>query len=144
MTVRHETEDQLRKLLNARNLRATRPRITVLQVLNRMPKPVSLRDVCEAMQPDPLDKSTVFRVLTDLAAAGILRRLELGDHTWRYERIRNRDDDEARVHMLCIDCGDISALTQRDLTLDVSRNIGPIEEVLLKGRCETCQARATG
>ncbi len=42
--------------------------------------------------------------------------------------------------MLCIDCGLVTSLTEKDVQLRVSKLLGSIQEVLIRGHCESCQS----
>jgi hypothetical protein len=37
--------------------------------------------------------------------------------------------------LLCVECGSVTCLTDDDLELNISKSVGAIEDVLLKGRC---------
>ncbi len=74
-----------------------------------------------------------------MTEAGLLRKMELGDHVWRYERVSGAGDASAHPHLLCVDCGSIQCLDDNQVELKASTSVGHIEDVLLKGRCPDCQ-----
>ncbi|MBM3954587.1 MAG: hypothetical protein FJ309_08235 [Planctomycetes bacterium] len=88
------------------------------------------------------DKSTVFRVLQDFISTGLARRLDVGDHAWRYEQtssIPTGTKGHAHPHMLCVDCGSVTCLADAADDLRVPKSVGDIEEIILKGHCKPCQ-----
>lgn len=137
------TLDDVRQRLRAADLRATPARIAVLGLLAKVQGPISHQEAFESLSESGVDKSTLFRTLNDLAAAGLARRMELGDHVWRYEAVResasSHSSEEAHPHLLCVDCGSVTCLTQKEVAVRVSKSLGPIEDVLLKGHCSACQ-----
>ena len=99
--------------------------------------------VMASLEPGAHDKASVWRILSDLADCGILRRMDLGDRVWRYElrdACRNVTDDHP--HFLCEECGDVSCLPP----LEVRALNGSLPEKLLNadfrvrvmGRCGVC------
>ncbi|MEC9094210.1 MAG: transcriptional repressor, partial [Planctomycetota bacterium] len=89
-----------------------------------------------------VDKATVFRNLNDMASAGLIRRTELGDHVWRFEAINGHDHHSSNhPHFICIDCGNVSCIDQVKLTkssVQFSKTIGEVTEILLRGHCNDC------
>jgi Fur family transcriptional regulator, ferric uptake regulator len=137
--------DDTRHRLRDHGLRATPARIAVLNLLGDASQPSTHQEISERLASRGIDKSTVFRALNDLTEVGLARRMELGDHVWRYEptRVNANDDDpqQPHPHLLCIDCGTITCLSDRDVTLRVAKSVGVIEDILLKGHCPHCAAK---
>ena len=134
--------EQIRSALRERGLRATRARIAVLQQLMHAPAPLTHSDLSQTLVPLGFDKATVFRNLVDLTEAGLVDRVELGDHVWRFEVIDTDEiDGQRHPHFVCTDCGKVSCLEQMKFTAG-SRNkasvIGQISEILIKGLCVKC------
>ncbi len=102
---------------------------------------MSHQDVTALLAGEGIEKSTVFRALTDLTEAKLLRKMELGDHVWRFETIKNTTEQAStpHPHLLCVDCGDVECLDDSQVELKASQNVGPIEDVLLKGHCRKCR-----
>ncbi len=125
-------------LLRSKDLRATPARIAVVNFVSKSQSPVTHLEATEHLAKNGFDKSTIFRALNDLADAGIMRRMELGDHVWRYERISEEaaGDHSIHPHLLCVDCGSVQCLDDSQIELKTSRSIGKIEDVLLKGHCK--------
>lgn len=130
--------DGIRVLLRSAGLRATHARIAVINFLDGSGHPSTHLEVTEKLEKSGFEKSTVFRALGDLTEAGLLRKMELGDHVWRFERV-GEADASAHPHLLCVDCGSIQCLNDNQVELKASRSVGDIEDVLLKGRCPECR-----
>lgn len=137
--------EELREIVRVAGLRRTASRIAVLRCLHGAAAPVSHADVAGLLAAQGFDNSTVFRNLKELAEAGILSRVELGDHVFRYEwrRERGGHDTGEHPHFLCVDCGEVSCLP--DVTVNITptpgskrSTVSDVTEVLLKGHCDRC------
>jgi Fur family ferric uptake transcriptional regulator len=136
---------EIRSEIRAAGIRSTAPRISVLERLRRAAAPLSHAEITEELLPLGFDRATIYRNLVDLAEAGLLSRVELGDHVWRYE-VRGpepRDGASEHPHFVCNDCGTVSCLPT--VSVDIrpapgSRRsvVAEISDVVLKGRCESC------
>jgi Fur family ferric uptake transcriptional regulator len=135
--------EQLKELIRGSGLRATPARIAVLQYLSDAKRPITHAELVEQLGDNGTDASTLFRALNDMAESQLLRRMELGDHVWRYEMIDQTADHQPHAHFLCVDCGEITCLHGNDSYVSqISRTktkIGAVTEVLLKGHCSDCQ-----
>ena len=139
------TPDVLRRSLREAGLRATAPRLAMLRSLTAASGPVSHGEVASDLASEGWDRATVYRNLIALTTAGLLRRTDLGDHTWRFELQRAEPVGEATVHphFLCDACGDVVCLPGGAVQVVAAR--GPPRaiqrrryEVQIKGRCDRC------
>ena len=131
-----------RQTIQAAGLRATSARVATLLVLRESSAPLTHAEVAERLASHEIDKSTVFRNLTDMVNVNLLRRSELGDHVWRFEIIRETEGEhESHPHFVCVDCGTVSCLDEIQLTNKskvASRRLGEVTEILLRGHCHDC------
>jgi Fur family transcriptional regulator, ferric uptake regulator len=136
---------EVRALLRGKKMRATAIRIAVLVTLHESQIPMTHEQVIELLPSGAFDKASVWRVLSDLAETGILRRMDLGDRIWRYELYDAcRAITNDHPHFLCETCGVVRCLPP----LDVRARDGAIPEVLLHaefsirvtGQCAQCLA----
>ncbi len=136
------TVAELKELLRAAGLRATNARIAVLAHFFRGAGPQTHGEIADALHGRGYDRTTVYRNLIELADAGLLLRMELGDHVWRFE-FRDRRSEAAHPHFLCVECGEVSCLSGLDLTSafvdEKLKGVHDITEVLLKGHCNDCR-----
>lgn len=132
--------DENRNALRNNGLRATPARVAILTALEDYKVPITHQELTEKLDSLGLDKSTIFRALQDLTEARLLRRLELGDHVWRYELAKHSAEHDAQLHphLLCVDCGNIRCLNDAEVKVQLSPELGEVVDVLIKGHCQTC------
>jgi Fur family ferric uptake transcriptional regulator len=106
-------------------LRCTAARLTVLQHIVDNAGPKTHAEVSDALADKGFDRATIYRNLTELTEAGILSRVELGDHVWRFE-LRGKDaagrHEESHPHFVCTSCGEVSCLD--DVTVAITPKSG--------------------
>jgi Fur family transcriptional regulator, ferric uptake regulator len=135
---------KFKTLIRKTGLRSTPPRIAVLQALSKIATPLSHGDLIDKLAPQGLDRATIFRNLSDLTEAGLLSRIDVGDHTWRFELKNQENKNTAHPHFVCTDCGDVSCLPTANVQVSHypsagNNKVGNISEILLKGHCEDCE-----
>lgn len=146
--------EALRQALRDAGLRATAPRLAVLRNLNGATGPVSHGEVASDLAAEGWDRATVYRNLMALTSAGLLRRTDLGDHTWRFELKRGEpgapgqpgrtaEDGSVHPHFLCDACGDVVCLPGSAVQVVAARGTPKAiqrrrYEVQIKGRCDNC------
>lgn len=137
--------NEVRGLLREQGLRCTSSRIAVLVTLHERGAPMTHEQVMASLPPGAFDKASIWRILSDLADCGILRRMDLGERIWRYElRDACRPVTDDHPHFLCEVCGDVSCLPP----LEVRSVGGVLPEVLrhaefhvrVTGKCGACVA----
>ena len=137
-----DQSESIKLSIREAGLRATPARIATLKLLHEATSPLTHAEVAAEIQDLGVDKATVFRNLNDMAAAGLLRRTELGDRVWRFELIAENDDHgSAHPHFVCVDCGTVSCMDEIKLTagsLRLSQEFGEVTEILLRGHCNDC------
>jgi Fur family transcriptional regulator, ferric uptake regulator len=135
-------EQRLRRV----DQRYTSGRRAIVSLLASTGHPVSISDIAENL-PD-LPRSSAYRHLVDLQAAGLVRRVAAGDEFTRFELAE--DLTEHHHHLLCMNCGRVI-----DVTLppgseqDVTRAIGKLADsegfqvsghrLDVLGVCASCQ-----
>jgi Fur family ferric uptake transcriptional regulator len=116
----------------------------VLRELELAESPLSHQDMLLRLADYCWDSATIFRNLRDLCDAGLVIRIDAGDHTWRFELAQRPAHQIARhPHFLCVACGAITCLHDISLSdagrrLRIPSHVQQVEEVLLKGRCQNC------
>lgn len=133
--------DELRAAVRGRGLRATPSRLAVLELLHASDSPVSHADVADRLASQAWDRATIYRNLTDLAEAGLLRRTDVGDHIWRFEAV-NEEHDGAHPHFVCTECGTIECLPELELAVRRAKAPRALRqrqvEVHVRGLCDAC------
>ncbi|MBS1120073.1 MAG: ferric uptake regulator, Fur family [Deltaproteobacteria bacterium] len=135
--------DELRDAVRACGLRATPSRIAVLELVRTSGSPISHADAADRLALQVWDRATIYRNLTDLAEAGLLRRTDVGDHVWRFEALAPGDDPKAsHAHFVCTECGTIECLPELEISTrraKVPRAVKQRQvEVHVRGLCDGC------
>ncbi|QDU27043.1 Zinc-specific metallo-regulatory protein [Anatilimnocola aggregata] len=139
-----DSRSRWRALLRERGLKCTEQRLAVLQKLETATAPLSHRDLLDRLDWYQWDSTTVFRNLVILSEAGIVSRLDLGDHTWRFElRVAIERETPRHAHFLCTSCGSIECLANFPVAeaankLHIAVGRRSVDDVLVKGRCPNC------
>jgi Fur family transcriptional regulator, ferric uptake regulator len=127
-------------------LRGTAARVAVLRGLAGGSRPQSHGELVDALADMGFDQSTVYRALNELADAGLLSRLDLGDQVRRFEwKSGGAQHAGMHPHFMCVDCGALRCLEDFEVHVSPARgprraSIGEITEVMLRGHCPACQA----
>ncbi|WP_051099115.1 Fur family transcriptional regulator [Actinopolyspora mortivallis] len=136
-------EDGTRERLRAVGLRATAPRVAVLDWLSSNPHSTA-EQVAGAVRRDIGSVSTqaVYDVLHACTAAGLLRRIEPAGHPARFES-RTADNHH---HLVCRDCGrteDVDCVHGSAPCLTPSTTAGysvDEAEIVFWGYCPDCRS----
>lgn len=136
--------EKLRARIREAGLRCTAARLAVIGELNYSTSPLSHADIAATLAPLGFDRVTVYRNLVELSEAGLVSRVDLGDHIWRFELRGNRQNHaDEHPHFVCTQCGEVSCLLGVEVNIKPSPGtkrsaVGEVREVLLKGRCSRC------
>jgi Fur family transcriptional regulator, ferric uptake regulator len=87
--------------------RYTSGRRAIVELLVSAGHPVSIGDIAERLPGLP--RSSAYRHLTDLQAAGLIRRVAASDEFTRFELAE--DLTEHHHHLLCVSCGKVTDVT---------------------------------
>lgn len=135
---------ELKRLLRTAGLRATAPRLAVLERLVASTTPQTHGEVAARLDAD-FDRATVYRNLMDLTNAGLVHRSDVGDHVWRFEWVGSRGHGAAaHPHFICGSCGTVTCLPEGAVSLRVSRGAPRALKrrqgvtVQLRGLCDAC------
>ena len=106
-----EMTDELHSVAERRlrriDQRYTSGRRAIIELLVRAGHPVSIEDI--AAQLPGVPRSSAYRHLTDLQAAGLIRRVTSSDEFTRFELAE--DLTEHHHHLLCVNCGKVTDIT---------------------------------
>ena len=114
-------EHRLRRI----DQRYTSGRRAIIELLVSAGHPVSISDIAESL-PD-LPRSSAYRHLVDLQAAGLVRRITANDEFTRFELAE--DLTEHHHHLLCVNCGKVTDVTlPPTFEHDVAEAIGKLAD----------------
>ncbi|MCY2975403.1 MAG: transcriptional repressor [Planctomycetota bacterium] len=139
------TVESARELLRNASLRSTPSRLAVLEYLSAQERPISHAEISDKLVPMGFDKSTLFRVLTELAESDLLSRIDAGDHAWRFEiKGAGGHSPGDHPHFMCNDCGKVECMPEVQVSLKTKGKAPAkprqIDSVFLKGTCGDCGA----
>lgn len=137
----------LREALRSAGLRATSPRVAVLRALYGEGGPTTHAEVFATLAEHGWDRATLYRNLVDLTEAGLLRRVDLGDHVWRYELVSTPvgapHEDAEHPHFLCTTCGELACLPDVRVQLPAAGIPASLAQgsvsIQFRGVCDRCQ-----
>lgn len=135
--------EDLQSAVRGVGLRSTPARIAVLKHFHLRREPQTHAGVAESLKPLGFDRTTVYRNLLELSEVGLLNRVEVGDHVWRFE-LGGSAAQPAHPHFLCVDCGAVACLDDEQADMRFPQfakgnPIGEVTEVLFKGHCNQCR-----
>lgn len=140
-----QTLDELRGAVRDKGLRATPSRLAVLELLRASDTPMSHGDVADRLANQAWDRATIYRNLTDLAEAGLVRRTDVGDHVWRFEAVSGEHAQNQHPHFVCTECGVVECLPELELAIKSAPRSKPPRavkqrqvEVHVRGLCDGC------
>lgn len=134
-----------RESIRSVGLRVTPARVAVLSALRSATRPLSHADLCELLDESVWNRTTVWRNLTDLETAGLVRRAELGDRIWRFEEKQDHQTHEEHVHphFICTSCGEVQCLPEQTMTFATVPQLPRAlqqrhVEIQVRGVCDKC------
>ena len=132
--------------LRAAGLKATRPRLLVLEVLREMGPHLSTDELVEALDArgTPLPRGSVYNVVGALAAHGLMMVTDIGPGRALYELA-----ERWHHHFVCRACGlieDVECVVGLKPCLDPGQVDGDVDEaqVIFRGTCAGCRAKLDG
>src|SRR5688572_11632926 len=117
------TPAEYRELLRESGLRATGPRVAVLEVLERHKRPLTHGEVADELGDSGFDRATLYRNLVDMTETGLLHRTDYGDHVWRFELTpaEGAHANDGHPHFICKSCGTVECLPMDAVAILVTR-----------------------
>lgn len=95
------TKDEMKGLIKKAGLRLTSHRLAVLSFLVRLSRPATVQEIIDALRKKhDIDQATVYRNLTSLHEAGLLRRLDFNHGHAHYEL----ETGKASHQLVCNSC----------------------------------------
>lgn len=124
--------------------RASGPRSAVVEVLGRQDCVLTAREVADELRAEGRDVglATVYRALELLAGMGLVKRLDMGTESARYEPAD--PSGEHHHHFVCDRCGRVSQFEDDGLERAIARVARRLDhrvgghEVVLHGDCSAC------
>jgi Fe2+ or Zn2+ uptake regulation protein len=135
-------EAKLRKA----GLRKTPVRISVLELLERSGRPMSVPQILARLKG--VDTVTVYRTLGTFVGKRLVHRVRGDDRTWMYAPGGMDDAPQHKhPHFVCDECGKVECLEQAEIPRGFVQSLGVgvgyavrYPEVVLHGVCPKCHA----
>lgn len=132
-----------REKIRDKGLRATTPRIVVLQFFSERDRPISHGDLVSELSDLHGDQATIYRTLITFTEVGLLRVASKAEGIARYELVTENDDPHhVHPHFVCKECGIVSCLPETTFvsTMDETwKEILKASELQFIGQCITCR-----
>ena len=95
---------QIQELLRNKNLRVTRARVAVLEMLSQRKKPIDVIEIENYLDQKKIqvDQVTIYRMLDAFLEKKLITRLDFQEGKFRYEFFSSDHH-----HLICEDCGQI-------------------------------------
>jgi Fur family ferric uptake transcriptional regulator len=129
--------------LRREGFNVTRSRLVILQALADLPRHFEASELWAAVRPR-VSPATVYRTLSLLEKAGLVRKVGFGEAHAHYERAFGRED---HGHLVCRVCGKIWEFPMGEARRVVEKAAKEkdfnLEEIVVQGYgvCSDCQAR---
>jgi Fe2+ or Zn2+ uptake regulation protein len=100
-------------VLHAGGFRVTSTRVNLLQLLEHVDKPLSIQRIVTLWKGKAPNTTTLYRSLTDLTEAGIVRRIDLNTGIAHFEYTPHRSHHH---HIICNSCGRVEEFNHCSLS----------------------------
>jgi Fur family ferric uptake transcriptional regulator len=126
-------------------------RRAVLELLGAEPcalSAVQIEDALRARRGRPVSRASVYRILDELEAVGLVQRVTTGQAMVRFERVPDRHAHHH--HLVCERCGLVMPFSDAGLERAIDRLSAEVplrvseHEIVLRGACRECGAVAAG
>jgi Fur family ferric uptake transcriptional regulator len=130
------------KILKKQGFKATPGRLEILSIMAKYRVPLSAEDISAKMKAPKINRATVYRTLSSLAIAGIIKQVHIHKGSEHFEL-----NDTHHHHIVCTGCGTIEDFddcrvdkTVRDLLTHSSFRRINSHSLELFGICKKCPA----
>jgi len=131
----------LKKILRESGLKATNPRLTVLQMLSEIKYPITAQELHKKLRKESIDLVTLYRTLASFEENGLLRKVDLQKEAVFYEL-----NDEHHHHIVCTNCDKLEDFENKEVEKIIGEIIKKSEKfkkikdhsLELFGLCKNC------
>ena len=138
--------EQAAQALSAAGYRRGGARRAILELLDEQACALSAIEIQRALsaRDREVSRASVYRVMEELEAIGLLQRVEVGHGMVRYEPVRHGPGHHH--HLVCDHCGRIEPFTDDGLERAIRRVSDRLplrvseHEIVIHGACDSCAA----
>jgi Fur family ferric uptake transcriptional regulator len=135
-----EKQDLIRILKNA-NLKATGPRILILNIFSKFKNPKTIQEIQAKIGKNKIDLVTLYRTLASFQEKKLIKRIDMHKDAVYYEL-----NSDHHHHIICTNCGKLEDFKLCDLEVFMKKIISQAEKfknikehsLELFGVCNTC------
>ena len=142
-------ENELIRILKEHNLKVTKIRLEVLDLLIKSGIAMSHSQISEKLDSEAVDKVTLYRTLNTFTEAGIAHKVATEDRNWLYaifdeDAHEESDHSHEHAHFICDECDKIYCFPIEENVTEIQQQhkMGfqiKSKEVRLHGLCPICQ-----
>lgn len=135
-------ETKYRPLLTKAGLKVTLERLSILNVLDKSKKPLSVKDLKTKLTGITVDQATIYRNMESLVKNGVIQHVNFQHDHNHYEIVSNNHHH----HLICEQCGKVVDVSKCDTSkieqeLKKIGNFASINNHALEffGTCKACK-----
>lgn len=145
-------EERLKSILRAFDLKVTKVRLNVLDLLLQSRAAMSHAQITDALQQFDLDKVTLYRTLNTFVEVGLAHKVATDERNWLYaiysddvnHHADHQSHDSAHAHFICEACEKIYCFPfeEKQINLKQAEMEGfsiKQHEIRLHGTCPVCK-----
>ena len=136
-----QEHENAQALIRRAGLRCTAGRLAIIEVLGASVKPLTRKQIADALGQTSLDKVTIYRALERFVERGVAHKACTQDRTAYFELADKCTEHQCHPHFTCTSCGSVSCFTHISLPLLKSPQNGftiERQRVHLEGLCPKC------
>lgn len=103
----------LRDVLSAHGVRATAPRLRILDLIRSSPETFTAERICD--QVPEVGRATVYRTLRLLQDSGAICKVVMPNGEMAYSASETRQDNAHHHHAVCTECGSVRPFSERSI-----------------------------
>lgn len=134
--------EEIKHQLHAVGLKSTKSRVSVLQYISSIDRPISHSELVQEIGTATGDQATMYRNLLSFVQHNILRVASNAGGITRYEIIKEGEDAQhVHPHFVCTSCGMVSCLPKTTVITSVDerwREILHASQLQFVGKCTDC------
>ncbi|MDX1958408.1 MAG: Fur family transcriptional regulator [Leptospiraceae bacterium] len=135
-----ENAIDIKEILKNNNLKITKSRIAVLELLSESSKPITHSEIMENLaDAENWDRVTIYRTLGEFEEKKIVKTILSNDRVTYFEL---QDSLHEHAHLSCDSCGKMTCLNKEQFHFSIGEIVEfklNRVEILLKGICKNCQ-----
>jgi len=139
----------LKKILRQNQIKTTRVRLKVLNVLIKSDIALSHHEIAETLDDEVIDKVTLYRTLKLFESKKLVHKVATKDRNWQYAICLQKSNvitiNRSHAHFICDACDKIFCMPETKTDLAISKISYPDnfmitgKELRLHGLCPECQ-----